>query len=62
VICDVLNVSISTGALLAAKITKKHSVGIVTDLPSMLGNNIFISIFNNYINKLYDSYVCLLYN
>ena len=35
VICDVLNISVSAGALLAAKIAGRKSVGIVTDIPEM---------------------------
>jgi hypothetical protein len=59
IVCDVLNISVSAGALLASKITRKKSVGIVTDLPSMLGNNESIVRVNNYINKYFDAYVFL---
>lgn len=36
VICDVLNVMISTGAMLAARMLKRKVVGIVTDLPGLM--------------------------
>lgn len=36
VICDVLDLSISAGALLAAKVTRTPSVAIVTDIPDYL--------------------------
>lgn len=36
VVCDVLNLSISLGALLAALIAKREIVGIVTDFPDMV--------------------------
>ena len=36
VLCDVLNLSVSLGAGLAARLMKKELVGIVTDLPDMV--------------------------
>ncbi|NLK29254.1 MAG: glycosyltransferase family 4 protein [Clostridiales bacterium] len=38
-ICDVLNVSISLGAVLATRLFRKEAIGIVTDLPEMLSIN-----------------------
>jgi len=58
VICDVLNVSVSAGALIASKILNRTSIGIVTDLPIYLSNkknikvkinDLFISMFKSYI-------------
>ena len=59
--CDVLNISVSSGALLASKIKKNRSVGIVTDLPDHLTNNksSIITKFNNYIMNKFDSYIFL---
>lgn len=40
VFCDILNVSICMGALLAAKLCRNHASAIVTDMPGlMVGNN-----------------------
>lgn len=36
VICDVLNLSVATGAMLAARILRREIIGIVTDFPEML--------------------------
>lgn len=36
VICDVLDISVSTAAVLAARFTKTPNLGIVTDVPSLL--------------------------
>ena len=36
VICDVLNFSVSTGAILAARLMGRNVVGIITDFPEML--------------------------
>lgn len=36
VVCDVLNISVSLGATLAAKVLKRQSVGIVTDVPELM--------------------------
>lgn len=65
IICDVLKVSICIGALLASKIMRVKSVGIVTDIPGMMvggKKNIFhkLSSFANkkYINN-FDLYVLL---
>ena len=38
VMCDVLNFSVSMGALLAAKLLHRKIIGIVTDFPEMLPN------------------------
>lgn len=39
IICDILNVSISSAALFASKLTKVKNIGIVTDIPGYLVNN-----------------------
>lgn len=36
IMCDILNVSVSTGALLAGKVFHRRTVGIVTDIPHFL--------------------------
>ncbi len=36
VVCDVLNISVSLGATFAAKVLKRQSVGIVTDVPELM--------------------------
>lgn len=69
IICDVLNVSVCLGALLATKINRVHSVGIVTDIYGlMVGTsknrfNRFISRCAHYIHDLYvtsyDKYILL---
>lgn len=38
VVCDVLNFSVATGALAAAKLLGRRATGIVTDIPRMLSN------------------------
>lgn len=69
IICDVLNVSVCLGALLATKINRVQSVGIVTDIYGlMVGTsknrfNRFISRCAHYIHDLYvasyDKYILL---
>ncbi len=61
VICDVLNVSVSAGALLAAKIAGRKSVGIVTDIPEMqqVSKKKFSLWINNKILYGFSSYVFL---
>lgn len=59
VICDVLNISVCAGTLIAAKLLKIKNVGIVTDIPAFLSentrkfsiriNNLVISKFNSYL-------------
>ncbi|MFR1707968.1 MAG: glycosyltransferase [Clostridium sp.] len=60
VMCDVLNVSVSAGALLAAQILNRNSIGIVTDLPIFLSNkkNLKVKINNSFIN-MFKSYIFL---
>lgn len=68
VIADVLDISISTAVLLASKITKTPSVGIVTDVPSFLTSmttnktplrSRLISTINSFVMNRFDSYVFL---
>ena len=61
VICDILNVSVSIGALISAKLLRKKNVGIVTDLPNLLAkNNKKLSVkINNKIMNSFSSYVFL---
>jgi len=61
VICDVLNISVSGGAILATKLVRRKNVGIVTDVPSLLSSNpnsISVKINNLIINR-FDSYIFL---
>ena len=59
-VADCLNQSAALGAVLASKILRKKSVGIVTDLPDMLTvyNKVFQKI-NNFVIRQFDSYVFL---
>jgi len=61
VICDVLNFSASTGALIAAKIFRRANIGIVTDIPGLLSRspNPLISRIIHFAMKRYDAYVFL---
>lgn len=61
VICDVLNISVCAGALLACKILNIKNIGIVTDIPNFLSkNNKSISVkINNYIMNNFESYIFL---
>jgi len=68
VICDVLNITVSSAALLASKMTRTSSVGIVTDVPSFLArmseNRISIKskicvLVNIFTMNRFDSYVFL---
>lgn len=61
VIGDALNFSVSTGALLAAKLFRRTSTGIVTDIPSFMSEkpNPLISRAVLFAMMRYDSYVFL---
>jgi glycosyltransferase involved in cell wall biosynthesis len=61
VICDVLNFSVATGALLAAKLFRRTNTGIVTDIPSLLSKNPnpLITWAITFAMIRYDSYVFL---
>lgn len=61
VICDILNISVSIGARLAAKVAGIPAVGIVTDVPSFLSSDskkLSVKINNRLMNS-FDSYVFL---
>lgn len=60
-ICDVLNLTVSSGALLASKLSRKKSIGIITDIPGFLlpKNKSHIIKINDYVISKYDSYVLL---
>lgn len=72
IICDILNISVSIGAILASKLSRVRSIGIVTDAPNFLDPNnkkksnilrkslmnIIRKINNNILNYV-DSYVFL---
>lgn len=60
-ICDVLYISVSAGAILAAKICGAHTIGIVTDLPSHLksGQKKITNLINDYLINQYKSYILL---
>lgn len=60
-ICDVLNISSSCGLLLACKMHKMKSTGIVTDIPIFLSEekkNIMNKL-NNRITMIFDRYIFL---
>lgn len=58
IICDVLNLSAISGAVLAARLLGLKSVGIVTDLPTMLSSKKSLHVrLNNLIIQCFKSYV-----
>ena len=58
IICDVLNFSVIAGAVLASRLLGLKSVGIVTDLPTMLSpKRGLYSLLNNKIIQYFKSYV-----
>ena len=61
VICDVLNISSVLGAIMATKILKRESIGIVTDVPMFLedNNGKFKVKLNNWLIENFTSYVFL---
>ena len=62
VICDALNIAASFGALFAAKLRGKKTVGIVTDVPCHRPNNTKIPMsekINLWLMKRFDSYLLL---
>lgn len=67
IICDVLDVSISSASLLASKLMRTSSLGIVTDIPAflndMMGNTTIISrvlvLINTFILYYFDLYIFL---
>ena len=61
VICDVLNFSVSAGALLAAKLLGRNNTGVVTDIPRFLSDNSnpLFSWLTSFVMMRYDSYVFL---
>lgn len=61
VVCDVLNISVSIGALLASKIKNIDTIGIVTDIPSFLSkdSDSLIVKINNYLINRFSSYIFL---
>ncbi|MDL2225196.1 glycosyltransferase [Eubacteriales bacterium OttesenSCG-928-M02] len=61
VFCDVLNISLSFGALLAAKIKRVQCIGVVTDVPGHMSNRqnrLFVAI-NNAIIHAFSAYLFL---
>jgi glycosyltransferase involved in cell wall biosynthesis len=61
VLCDVLNMSVSSGALLAAKLLGRESIGIITDLPDILANGAkrWSVRYNNWMMRSFSCYVFL---
>lgn len=61
VICDVLNISSTAGALLASIFfnKKSRSLGIVTDLPIDLSQHSYIVKLNDFLISKFDGYVFL---
>lgn len=65
VVCDVLKVSVCLGALMASKILRIKTIGLVTDVPGLMvggGKNLY-SKLASYVNKKYinnfDLYILL---
>lgn len=63
-ICDILNISVSSGALFAARLLGKEVVGIVTDVPGIYAGNINGKVpitqrINQLILDKFSSYVFL---
>ena len=59
IICDVLNISVTIGALLASKICAVHSIGIVTDISSMIQEKENVVRINNFFINQFTSYIFL---
>lgn len=59
VIVDCLNRTTALSALLAAKIRRRRCVGIVTDLPDMLGGGVFSRKLANFVIRHCTDYVLL---
>lgn len=59
VVVDVLNNMAALGGLLAAKLRGKRCLGIVTDLPDMMGCSRFNKIITNWVIKHCTDYVLL---
>lgn len=62
VVCDALNIAASMGALFAAKLRGKKTVGIVTDVPCHRPNNTKVPTsekINLWLMKQFDSYLLL---
>lgn len=60
IICDVLNVSASSGALLASKINRVTSLGVVTDIFNLMvnnNNNLTKKIIYKLANIIHDIYI-----
>jgi len=58
IICDVLNNSVSLGAIIASKFTRTKVIGIVTDIPDQETKKIFKLIFN-ILTKNLNSFIFL---
>ncbi len=60
VICDILSLSVAAGSLLASKVKRVKSVGIVTDIPSMLARKKSLNVkLNTWLMNQFSSYVFL---
>ena len=57
IICDALSVSICMGALLASKINRVQSIGVVTDIYGMMVNSSRVPIISRLASKLNSKYV-----
>lgn len=57
IVCDVLSVSICMGALLASKINRVQSIGVVTDIYGMMVNSGRVPIISRLASKLNSKYV-----
>ena len=59
IVCDVLNISVTFGALLASKLCAVHATGIVTDIPAMILDKKWVVRINNAIINSFSSYIFL---
>lgn len=61
IVTDVLNISVSIGALIATKLFRRINIGIVTDLPVFLHkkDKSYIVRLNNWLINKYNAYILL---
>ena len=59
VICDILNTTISSVSLVLCKLTGTKVIGLVTDLPSEIGEGSVSNKLNQYFENKYDGYILL---
>ncbi|HEY9059402.1 MAG TPA: glycosyltransferase [Pseudobacteroides sp.] len=61
IICDVLNISLAIGCVIASKLSNTKIIGIVTDVPGLIVSkpSSFVTRINNFIIKNFNSYIFL---